>query len=88
MTNNAGRTPSEAELELRSLMSKAIRDFMEERGITQQQVADRLGRSQGYVSQHTNGRSNPGSDIIAAVATLAGLAPRSFMVEVTERMMR
>lgn len=69
-------------------VSTVLRDLMRERGITQQDVADVLGRSQGYVSQRTNGREVLGLDIIQAVAHLAHLTPRALMVELTERTAR
>jgi transcriptional regulator with XRE-family HTH domain len=72
--------------ELNAQISAALRTFMGDRDITQQQVADALGRSQGYVSQRTSGRRDLSVDIIAAVAELAHLTPRALMVELTERM--
>jgi transcriptional regulator with XRE-family HTH domain len=74
--------------ELNTQVSAALRDFMRERGITQQQVADRLGRSQGYVSHRTTGKQDLSIDIMYAVAELAHISPRALMVEVTERMGR
>jgi transcriptional regulator with XRE-family HTH domain len=72
--------------ELNAQISAALRTFMGDRGITQQQVADTLGRSQGYVSQRTSGRRDLSVDIVSAVADLAHLTPRALMVELTERM--
>ena len=61
---------------------------MDERGITQTQVADVLDRSQGYVSHRLTGKNDLSMDIIVAVAQLSGLAPRALMVELTERTAR
>lgn len=72
--------------ELNEQVSRALRAFMADHGVTQQTVADRLGRSQGYVSQRTNGRRDLSIDIIAAVAEIAHLTPRALMTELTERM--
>jgi transcriptional regulator with XRE-family HTH domain len=69
-------------------LSRALRDVMTERDITQMQVAAALGRSQSYVSTRTSGRIDLSTDIIAAVASLAHLSPRALMVELTERMIQ
>lgn len=72
--------------ELNTQISAALRAFMADHEITQQKVADALGRSQGYVSHRTTGRQDLSIDIVAAVADLAHLTPRALMVELTERM--
>ena len=73
--------------ELSKATSRHLRNFMTEHGITQQQVADKIGgRTQGYVSQRTNGRSVLPLDIIEAVARLAGIRPESLMTELALRL--
>lgn len=72
--------------DLNAQMSRALRAFMADHGITQTQVATALGRSQAYVSHRTIGRQDLSLDIIGAVAELAHLSPRGLMVELTERM--
>lgn len=58
---------------------------MREHGITQEQVAVRLDRSQGYISQRTNGREAMTVDIIGAVADLAHLTPDALTYELSQR---
>jgi len=67
-------------------MSRALQTIMSDRGITQTQIADVLGRSQNYVSGRLIGRHPLSNDIIIAVAHLARLTPRALMVEIAERM--
>lgn len=62
-----------------------LADVMRERGITQTQVADRLGRVQGYVSERLNGHRAPETDLIDAVAALAHLTPHALMLELLAR---
>ncbi len=65
--------------------ARAFQDIMREKGITQQQVADRLGKSQGYVSHRTNGREALTVDIIGAVAELARITPLMLTLDMSER---
>lgn len=69
-------------------MAASLLAIMEEREISQAQVARLLGRSEGYVSGRLIGKRHLSTDIIIAVAHLAHLTPRSLMVELTERMAR
>lgn len=71
---------------LNQAVSAAVRDIMADHGITQQQVADTLGRSQAYVSHRLIGRRELSLDIVQAVANLTHMSPRAVMVEVSERM--
>lgn len=71
---------------LNQAVSAAVRDIMADHGITQQQVADLLGRSQAYVSHRLIGRRELSLDIVQAVANLSHMSPRAVMVEVSERM--
>jgi transcriptional regulator with XRE-family HTH domain len=66
-------------------VARALQDFMRERDITQNQVAEFLGRSQGYVSHRTNGREALTVDIIGAVAVLAHLTPDALTLELAHR---
>lgn len=74
--------------EANTQLADALRGVMEERAITQMQVAETLGRSQSYVSARIIGKHPLSSDIIVAVASLAHLTPRALVVEMTERMGR
>lgn len=58
---------------------------MREHGITQREVAGRLGKSQGYVSHRTNGREALTVDIIGAVAELAHITPMALTFMISER---
>jgi len=70
------------------LISAALRDWMAEKGITHQAVADVLGRSRDYVSKRLRAESPLTVDIIGAVASLSGMSARALHVELTERMAR
>lgn len=67
-------------------MTVAMTAIMEERDITQTQIAETLGRSQNYVSGRLTGKHHLSVDIILAVAHLAHLTPRELMLLLTERM--
>jgi transcriptional regulator with XRE-family HTH domain len=69
-------------------VARAMQDFMRERGITQEHVAERLDRSQGYISQRTNGREAMTVDIVGAVAELAHLTPDALIFELSQRASR
>lgn len=65
--------------------SLALRDYMKERGLTVEQVAETAGRSPGYVSHRTTGRQALSLDIILAVAELTNISERALMIELTDR---
>lgn len=67
-------------------LSDLLQGFMRERGITAQAVADHLGRSKGFVSEHTSGKKPPDSDLLDAVADLAGVTTPALMAELSRRM--
>lgn len=58
---------------------------MKDHDVTQEQVALRLGRSQGYISHRTNGREALTVDIIGAVAELAHVTPYELNLELSRR---
>lgn len=60
--------------------------IMGEHGVTQAKVAERIGRTQGYVSEHLNGTRPPETDIIDAIGQLAGMSPRALVQEAISRM--
>ena len=61
---------------------------MAERDLAQQTLADRLGRSKGYVSEHINGTRPVDSDLVAAVAEAIGEPTEDLIDEITRRMRR
>jgi transcriptional regulator with XRE-family HTH domain len=67
--------------------SQHLRDYMREHGVTVEEVAARLGRSPTFVSEHTHGLRDPGTDLINAVARLAGTDPRSLVAEISLHML-
>jgi len=67
-------------------MSSVLANWMSERGITHQAVANVLGRSRDYVSKRLRAESALTVDIIGAVAHLSSISPRALHVELTERM--
>jgi len=66
-------------------VARALQDFMKDQGISQAQVAEHLGRSQGYISHRTNGREALTVDIIGAVAELAHLTPDALNLLLSQR---
>ena len=63
-----------------------LRGVMAERNVNQQTVADLLGRSKGYVSEHTSGKRAVDSDLLDAVAEVAGIESRDLFAEIARRM--
>ncbi|KZM36052.1 hypothetical protein [Oerskovia enterophila] len=66
--------------------SRHLRDIMSERDVRQVPLAERLERSQGFVSERTSGRRPVDTDIIAAVAEMAGMGARELVEEISARM--
>lgn len=64
----------------------ALREVMERRGVTQTQVAEAIGRTQGYVSERVRGVRAPDTDVIAGVAQAAGVQPSTIASEVVATM--
>jgi transcriptional regulator with XRE-family HTH domain len=69
-------------------LSSAADDYMREHHVTQQQVADELGRSQNYVSGRLIGKHNISADIIMGIAIVAHIPPDQLMRELQERAAR
>ena len=63
-----------------------LRDFMAEHDVTLADVAARTGRSIMFVSEHTSGMRDTGTDLVNAVARLAGTDPRTLMLDLVGRM--
>lgn len=66
-------------------MSAALRGYIRERAILQSDVARRIKRSEGYVSERLTGARAPDTDLIDAVALLAGVPSRSLHEELLRR---
>lgn len=66
--------------------ARHLRDIMAEHGVRQVPLAEHLDRSQGFVSERTSGRRPVDTDIIAAVAEMAGMGPRDLVDEISTRM--
>lgn len=66
--------------------ARHLRDIMSERDVRQVPLAERLERSQGFVSERTSGRRPVDTDIIAAVAEMAGMGARELVEEISTRM--
>ena len=63
----------------------AASKYMKDRGITQPQIAADIDRSQGYVSEHLNGKRPVEFDILDAIARRAGVSVYAMMTELSER---
>lgn len=72
--------------EFSRVFSQHIRAFMGERGIDQADVGRRIDRTRSYVSEHTSGKRSLDTDIIDAVAELAGVETRDLVLEILRRM--
>ncbi|MBZ5510668.1 MAG: helix-turn-helix domain-containing protein [Acidobacteriia bacterium] len=63
-----------------------LRTFREQARLTQQQVAKRLGVSQGYVSLCETGRRTPSSSFMKKLASVYRLPPTALPVHRTDRL--
>ncbi|MFT4156527.1 MAG: hypothetical protein QM630_01140 [Microbacterium sp.] len=59
--------------------------FMKANGITNLQIAEHLGRNDGYVSERANGKRPLDTDDVDALAQLAGWSPRELIIELARR---
>lgn len=66
--------------------ARHLHDFMQEEDITGVAVAERMGRSNAYVSEHIRGVRPPESDLLDTVALLAGISTRKLVQELLNRM--
>lgn len=66
-------------------IARAAQEYMDDHGVTQTQVAKAIGRTQGYVSEHLNGRRAVEMDMLEAIATLSGLSLFGLLAELTQR---
>jgi len=69
-------------------LSRAAREYMEDRGVTQPQVAEILGRSQNYVSGRLIGKHHISADIIMGIAIAAHVPPDQLMSELGDQAAR
>lgn len=68
--------------------SSALRQVMTARGVTQTRVAEEIDRDQTFVSERTSGKRPCDTDIIAGVAKVARVEPRTIVSEVMREMRR
>lgn len=66
--------------------AQVLRGVMTEQGITVEQVAERLGRSTGFVSERTRGIRPVDTDIVDAVASLSDQESAALFMEIARRM--
>lgn len=66
--------------------SAALQGVMRENKVTVEAVSKRLGKSKGFVSTHTSGKAAPDTDLVDAVAYLAGQPTRALVIEIARRM--
>lgn len=63
----------------------AASQYMKTHGITQPQIAADIDRSQGYVSEHLNGKRPVEFDILDAIARRAGVSVYAMMAQLAEQ---
>ena len=56
-------------------IGEAIKDARKRAGITQVELADRIGMKQPNVSEYEADRKDPGADLIHRIANATGFAP-------------
>lgn len=61
-------------MDIRALVGRNVRRARIELGLTQEELADRAGTSQFYVSSLEAGRRNPTVETVHALAAAMGLA--------------
>lgn len=66
----------------------ALARVMKVRGVRQVPTAQTIGRNQGYVSERLRGLRAVDTDVIAGVAMVAGVTPRTIVIEVLAEMKR
>lgn len=69
-----------------SRFAAQIRGVLSEHAVQGYQLADRLGRSKGYVSERLSGLRPMDTDMIDAVAELVGMETLDLVAEVGRRM--
>jgi transcriptional regulator with XRE-family HTH domain len=66
--------------------SAALQGYMRQHKIRIEDVVSISGRSKGYVSEHTSGKSAPDTDLLDAIADAGDVTTRSLVAEVVRRM--
>ena len=61
-------------MDMRALVGNNVRRIRQEKGLTQEQFAERSGFSQQYISSLENGRRNPTIVTIYEIATALGVS--------------
>jgi hypothetical protein len=68
--------------------SAALQGVMREHRLAVDDVADKAGRSRGFVSEHTSGKKAPDTDLMDAVARAIGYDTNALLGEIHERLRR
>lgn len=66
-------------------IAQAASEYMKDHGITQPQIAADIDRSQGYVSEHLNGKRALEFDMLDAIAHRSGVSMYALMAELSAR---
>ncbi|TQK68270.1 helix-turn-helix transcriptional regulator [Nocardioides sp. SLBN-35] len=65
--------------------SAALQGVMRENKVRVVDVVEKLGKSKGFVSEHTNGTKAPNTDLLDAIAELMGIDTRDLVREIVRR---
>jgi transcriptional regulator with XRE-family HTH domain len=65
--------------DLRPTLGKRVRELREQRGLSQEQLAERAGLHWTYVSGIERGRRNPGLNTLGALAKALGVTLWEFL---------
>jgi hypothetical protein len=66
--------------------ASVLRGYMNERGITRPALMKHMHRSKGYVAEHLNGKRPPDTDMVDAVAEMAGVDSLDLLTLIRARM--
>jgi len=72
-----------ASAEIQRLIGRTVREARVQKGLTQAQLSDLAGLTQGYVSELEGGRRNPSVQTLCAIALVVGKTPSELLSEFT-----
>jgi len=55
-----------------------LKAWADDKGLTQREIAEKLGITEAYVSSLVLGKETPGLTLAVKIETLTGIAPRDF----------
>lgn len=70
--------------QLESLVSQRIRDLRIHRGMTQSELAEKIGSKKPHISDLELGKTSPGLGVIAKLAQALGVEPEEILSESCE----